>query len=145
MKSLDQIYSSKELRLEAITSLQNYSCAKNVQEQTGPFLQGLAFFVSTGSAQRSRRSFCCVFSSIPGTRAADRSLDCILKNPTDGRENVTLITSEKNRLTRSLNRNLSLPFLAGIQRHAEAVWSWLCCSGCYRLPFRRLAWRQSIS
>lgn len=98
MKCLDEIYSSKELILEDIISLQKYSCDKSLQGQTDPFLQGLVFFISSSSAQRSRQSFCCVFSSVPGTRAVDRSLECILKNPTDGRENVTLITSEKTDL-----------------------------------------------
>lgn len=91
-----------------------------------PFLQRLVVLISSCSVPRSRRSFCRVFSYIPGT--VDKSLDCILKNSTDGRENVTLITSEKNRLVRNLNRNLFLPLLAWIHSRAGAVSSLPCCS-----------------
>lgn len=103
-----------------------------IGETRDPFLQRLVLLVSSSSAQRSRS--CCVFSYIPGTSTVDRSLDCILRISTDGMENVTLITSEKNRLVRSMNSSLFLPLLAWIPRCAEAASSILCCSPCRGLP-----------
>lgn len=107
LKCLDELYSSKELILEDFISLQNYPCDKSLQRQTNPFLctrAGIFCFFRFCSEKKAVFLLCFVFL-VPGTRAVDRSLDCILRNPADGRENVTLITSEKNRLRRSLNSN----------------------------------------
>lgn len=106
-----------------------------IRETRDPVPQRLALLISSSSAQRSRS--CSVFSYIPGTSTVDRSLDCILKISTDGMENVTLITSEKNRLVRNLNSNLFLPLLAWIPRCAEVASSFPCCSPCRGLPCRR--------
>lgn len=94
-------------------------------------MQGLAFFISSGSAQRRRRSSRRVFSCVPGTRAVDRSLDCILQNPTDGRENVTLITSEKNRLPRKPKQK-SFSSITG--RDSQPRWSGPLTATPLRLP-----------
>lgn len=67
------------------------------------------------------------------------------KNPTDGKENVTLITSGKNRIMGSLNWNPFLPLLAGIHSCAGAVWSLPCSPSCSSLPCTRDAPSQGTS
>lgn len=67
------------------------------------------------------------------------------KNPTDGKENVTLITCGKNRIMGSLNWNPLLPLLAGIHSCARAVWSLPCSPSCSSLLCTRAAPSQGTS